>query len=199
MAVIDTAGVPREIPDREEPEAPPPSDAGAAAVERLFESHAERLRRYVFRYVRSWEVAQDLVHDLFLRLWDRREDLGRVADLDAYLYAGARNRALTWLRQRRIEEQWREREASVVAGDEAAARPGRDDPVQQLLAAEIAAAVQQAVDALPSRQRQVLLLQWSGRSYEQIAAALAISPKTVSVHLTRAVEHLRRTLPRLVG
>ncbi|MFZ5624128.1 MAG: sigma factor, partial [Gemmatimonadota bacterium] len=74
--MIDTAGVPREIPDREEPEAPPPSDAGAAAVERLFESHAERLRRYVFRYVRSWEVAQDLVHDLFLRLWDRREDLG---------------------------------------------------------------------------------------------------------------------------
>lgn len=170
---------------------------GATVVERLFDTHADRLRRYVYRYVRSWEEAQDLVHDLFLRLWDRRQDLDSVADLEGYLYAGARNHALTHLRQRRVEEQWRRRCAGPAILSEGPTLP--DDPAQELVSAEISAAVQRAVDALPSRQRQVLLLQWSGSTYQQIAAALNISPKTVSNHLTNAVDHLRRTLPRIIG
>ncbi len=169
---------------------------GAGAVERLFDAHAERLCRYIYRYVRSRETAQDLVQDLFLRLWDKRRELESVRDLEGYLYAAARNRALTYVRQQRIQDRWQRQQAAPAA--RADDPPPPKDPAEELVSAEIAATLQKTVDALPARQREVLLLQWSGQSYDQIAKALNISPKTVSNHLTRAVEHLRQALPRLI-
>jgi len=182
----------------------PEDDATAAftvVVEGLFEMHADRLRRYVFRFVRSWETAEDLVQDLFLRLLDRRQTLASVSDVEGYLYIAARNRALDHVKQqqRRVEEGVgpRKRYESPVITAHAPLVPR--DPAQELLSAEIAAAVQRAVDALPPRQREVILLQWSGHSYDEIATALNISPKTVSNHLTRAIESLRGALSDLHG
>ncbi len=172
------------------------TDAGGPTdVERLFDLYADRLHRHIYHYVRSWETAQDLVQELFLRLWDRRAELDAVSDIEGYLYTAARNRALTHLRHLRFEEEWRRHHAgpAIVPRSTTAA----DDPAEQVVSAEIAAAVQRAVDALPNRQREALLLQWKGNSYAQIAAALDISPKTVAIHLTRAIRQLRRALLRL--
>jgi RNA polymerase sigma-70 factor (ECF subfamily) len=174
---------------------PPPDDQPPTDIEGLFDRYADRLHRYVYHYVKSWETAQDLVQDLFLRLWDRRVELGSVKDLKSYLYTSARNRALAHLRHQRYENEFHDRVTGPTLVD-ANAAPG-DDPAVQLDSAEIAAAVQRAVDALPSRQREALLLQWSGHSYAQIAAALSISPKTVAIHLGRAIRQLRRTLASL--
>ena len=81
-------------------------DDDAEPFERLFALYADRLHRHTFHYVRSWETAQDLVQDLFLRLWNRRGELASVADIEGYLYTAARNRALTHLRQSKLEERW---------------------------------------------------------------------------------------------
>jgi RNA polymerase sigma-70 factor (family 1) len=168
-------------------------DDEAAPFERLFDLYADRLHRHIFHYVRSWETAQDLVQDLFLRLWDRRRQLASVADIEGYLYTAARNRALTYLRQTKLEERWQGEAAGEVPP--AVARGPADD----IVSAEIAAAIQRAVDSLPPRQRDALLLQWKGSSYADIASALQISPKTVAIHLTRAIKHLRQALFLLRG
>ena len=104
-AMSDTAGSPINSRDGPMPDGAEDGQGRAASVvERLFETHADRLRRYVYRYVRSWETAQDLVSDVFLRLWDRRHALDSVDDVEGYLYTCARNTALSHLRQRRVEE-----------------------------------------------------------------------------------------------
>lgn len=191
-----TAGKSRPMAERSQGDADASPDASRCPVEQLFELHADRLRRYVYRFTRSWETAQDLVHDVFLRLWDKRDDFATVTDPEGYLYAAARNRALTWLRQRRLEDQWHQQYA---APDVNGGRVAPPDPAQLLLKAEMAAALQRAVDGLPERQREVLMLQWKGRSYQQIGSLLGISLKTVSNHLTRATDHLRRNLTRRFG
>jgi RNA polymerase sigma-70 factor (ECF subfamily) len=166
----------------------------AAAFRRLFERHFAELYRFVYRYVHSPEPAKDLVHEAFLLLWRQRTQV----DLDgasakSYLFTIARYRALDYLRRQRREEQWQRRYADPVMSD---AEPAfAADPHQELTASETAAAIRHAVDTLPPRQREVLLLRWQRQaSYDEIAETLGISPKTVAVHVGRAIQHLRELL-----
>ncbi len=164
-----------------------------AAFKGLFDAHFDRLYRYVYRYLQSAEEAQDVVHDVFLRMWRQRRQIGIERDLRSYLYATARNHALDRLKRRRVERRWWEREAAALAAGEEHLAP---DPDSELEARELAAAIQRAIDTLPRRQREVMQLRWQAQlSYEEIGRVLTISPKTVAIHLTRALQHLRDMLP----
>jgi RNA polymerase sigma-70 factor, ECF subfamily len=171
------------------------SDSQAAlAFGRLFALYFEELYRFAYRYVRSVETAKDLVGEAFLRLWSHRSQVelgGRTAR--SYLYTTVRYQALDHLRRRRVEERWRTEYAAPLIADQGAVLVS--DPDQELTARESAAAIQQAVDTLPPRQRQVLLLRWQQQaSYDEIAESLGISPKTVAVHVGRAIQRLREIL-----
>ena len=164
------------------------------AFERLFHEHVSPLTRFVYSYVKVWDVAEDIVHDVFMQLWLRQRKLEPVRDLAAYLYTIARYDALDYLRHAGVEN--RHRRAHVHDG-ETTFPPTAE---HELLASEVTAALQRAVDSLPERQREVVLLRWERQaSYQEIAAKLRISPKTVDAHLQRAFAQLRKILPRLLS
>jgi RNA polymerase sigma-70 factor (family 1) len=169
------------------------SDACDALFHKLFVTYFSPLRRYVYRYLRAWEEAEDVVHDIFVQLWARRESIEAIEDVDAYLYTAARNRALSRLERHAREEAWRVSEAAYASSSDPPISPERD-----LRRAEIRAALQRALDALSPRQREVLLLHWRGETYDAIGAALGISPKTASVHASRAFEALRAQLSSMI-
>lgn len=174
-----------------------PEAEASAAFQRLFELHFAELYRFAYRYVRLEESAKDLVGEAFLRLWRQREqvDLGGPA-ARSYLYTIVRYQALDHLRRRRVEERWRREYATPLVTQEGAALAA--DPDQEFTARETAAAVQQAVEGLPQRQRQVLLLRWQKQaSYDEIAETLGISPKTVAIHIGRAIQRLREILTQV--
>jgi len=186
----------REPPGRDvggEPDDGPDAPA-AIAFRQLFELRFEELYRFAYRYVRSTETAKDLVHEAFLRLWRQRSQVelgGPTAR--SYLYTIVRYQALDHLRRRRVEERWRLEYVTPLVTDQGTALGA--DPDQEFTARETAAAIQQAVDALPPRQRQVLLLRWQQQaSYDEIAETLGISPKTVAIHVGRAIQRLREIL-----
>lgn len=166
-----------------------------AAFDRLFEAYCDPLLRFIYRYVRSWEEAEDVVQELFTRIWERRSELTSLGDIRAYLYTAARNRAMMHLKHRAVEARWRIQQAAVVGAAEPVAPV--PDPAEQMAAREFVARVQEAVDRLPPRQRDVILRRCRGESYKEIAAGLRISINTVSIHLSRAFEHLRHTIPPL--
>jgi RNA polymerase sigma-19 factor, ECF subfamily len=180
----------------DEPAADASADS-AAAFRLLFEQRFAELYHFAYRYVRAEETAQDLVHEAFLQLWRQRRqvDLGGPA-ARSFLYTVVRYQALDHLRHRRVEERWRlEYSAPSVMEQAAVPDPGPD---QELATREIAAAVRHAVDALPHRQRQVIHLRWYQQaSYEQIAETLGISPKTVGIHIGRAIQRLREVLAQV--
>src|SRR5437879_13864591 len=80
--------------------------AGATAWEAAFATYYVDLCEYVLRFVGSGAAAEDVVHDLFLQLWDTpdQDHLSRP-----YLFVAARNRALKYLRHRRVVAAWIER------------------------------------------------------------------------------------------
>lgn len=158
------------------------------AFEALFRQHYSRLCELANGYVLSSDVAEDLVQDLFLRLWEKQATPGSPELTAAYLFTAARNRALKHIRHRRVVERFNAR--SVHESEQM--RGGTDDEVRQR---ETAEAVEAAIAELPDRCREIFLLsRRQHMSYAEIAATLGISVKTVEVQMWRALRKLRARL-----
>lgn len=166
--------------------------------EQIFRAYAISLCAFANSYVESRDEAEELVQDLFFRLWEHRLTTAMPRGLRPYLYAAVRNRALNVLRQRRLERSLRERlvrDQAVKAGaDESPAPEGA------LAAKDLAEALDRAVAELPPRCREVFaLLRHRHLSYAETAELLAISPKTVEIHMSRALAILRERLAPWTG
>jgi RNA polymerase sigma-70 factor (ECF subfamily) len=146
--------------------------------------------------VHSPDVAEDLVQDVFWRVWRRWHELDAQGNIRAYLYAATRTRALDYLASAEADARRRERyEAPGLASEPDAVID--EDP--QLTTERLSEAIGRVLAAMPPRQRQVAALRLrDGMSMAAIAAQLRISPRTVEVHLARATRALRDQLPRLL-
>jgi RNA polymerase sigma-70 factor, ECF subfamily len=155
-----------------------------AAFEELFRTHYAALVGFAEGMVRRRDVAEEVVQEVLLNLWRRRETLQLEDSLRAYLYQSARNRALNHLRHERVVRD----AAPRIVGEDSVAAAG----AAALEEAEIAAAVRQAVSELPERCREVFeLSRTEGLRYAEIARVLGISVKTVETQMGRALKALR--------
>jgi RNA polymerase sigma-70 factor (family 1) len=162
------------------------------AFRQFFDTYHDPLRRFVYSYIRSWEIAEEIANDAFFELWRhwRSIDMGRGPR--AYLYATARHFALNHLRHARVEARYASQQL-VQGGAAAEAAPASVE--HTLLVRELSAALQRAIDALPPRRREALVLRWKRQlSYEEIGQTLGISAKTVAEHLRLALDQLRHLM-----
>lgn len=158
-----------------------------AAFEALFRNHAAALVSFARSYVDSREVAEELVQDLFCRVWDNRFESTVPDSVRGYLFAALRNRSLNHLRREQVSLDFVERSSKVVP-----ASPAADEA---LLAADLRDALAAAVKGMPARCREVFTLaRHQGMSYAEIADILGISKKTVEIHMSRALAILRERL-----
>jgi RNA polymerase sigma-70 factor (ECF subfamily) len=175
----------------------PAPESGAAAHtsaphyhtwESAFQAHYVELCEYVLRFVGAAGAAQDLVQDLFLSLWDSRTRRGGACLTRPYLYVAARNRALKYLRHRRVAAAWIER----ASREEPATASSPED---LYLRRELADAVARAVAELPTRCREIFVLRRQHQlSYREIAARAGVSLGTVKSQMWRAAVLLKEKL-----
>ena len=172
---------------------------GEEAFEEMFFSYYPKLLIFVERYVLSRDIADDIVKDLFIDLWQQRERLAIHSSLKAYLYAAARNRALNFLRSSKSHNQ--HLTLHTIEDEELALiRSQLDNPLETLQKKELGAAVQKAIEALPGRCGLVLTLHWhDGLRYSEIAQVMEISVKTVENHMARAFRLLYDPLSRFMS
>lgn len=144
-------------------------------IEHLFRLYFRQLCIYALHFTGDAGVAEDIVQDAFVALWER---LDEVKDVKPYLYASVRNRCITHIKRL----------------DTAATERMGDDPSDEGLVerSEIESRLWTAIDSLPERRRQVLLMsKRDGMKYEDIAYSLGISVHTVRNHISKALETLR--------
>jgi len=164
----------------------PPERSDRAAFEAVFREHYDGLVRFVNRMVGSRAVAEELVHDVLLKVWIQRDRLVPGAELKGYLFRAARNHALNHLRRGKIERLWQSQQPPEEPSAPA-------ETSESLDATEVA--VRAAIAALPERCREIFLLsREQGLSYSSIATALEISVKTVETQMGRALKALRIAL-----
>jgi RNA polymerase sigma-70 factor (ECF subfamily) len=159
------------------------------ALELVFRAHYAGMAAFVQRYVYAPDVAEELVQDIFFKLWSRREQLSEIESFKTYLYRAVRNQALNWLRRRKLERRWEEEHGEE---SEPTALAAADDGATEQ---EVTLAVRAAIDRLPPRCREIFLLSRDGRlTYNDIARTLEISVKTVETQMGRALRALRTSL-----
>jgi len=136
--------------------------------------------------LRDRAIAEELVQDVMLELWRRRETLAPEGSPQAYLFQATRNRVLNHLRHLKIEQ----RSEPEVRSE--ASSPHADAAVVE---EELDVAVHRAVQSLPDRCREVFeLSRVHGLKYSEIARQLGISVKTVEAQMGKALRTLREQL-----
>ena len=161
----------------------------ATAWEQLYRCMERSLFNLAYRYTWNRDEAEDVVHDAFLRAWDRRAGL-RLETLDRYLWVTTLNVA----RQRR---RWRRLKVFLQieedAGGDALIEMQR--PEGMLDAAQHRRQLAHAIDMLPEKLRTALLLaEFSELSYEAAAQLLEIPPGTFASRRNSALKKLRQVL-----
>jgi RNA polymerase sigma-70 factor (ECF subfamily) len=158
-----------------------------SAFDALFRSSYAQLVGVTQSIVRDADVAEEIVQDVLLELWRRREDIVVEDSLRAYLFRSTRNRALNHLRHLAVEKR-----GEPYARGELATSPRSD---ARIAAGEIETALRQAVTQLPDRCREVFeLSRLHGLKYSEIAQTLGISIKTVEAQMGKALRALREQL-----
>jgi RNA polymerase sigma-70 factor, ECF subfamily len=151
-----------------------------------------------YALVASDADAQEIVQEVMLNLWTKRETLSVRQSLVSYLYAAVRKRAISALRRRRVERVWLARVLRSRGTFGPGPLPESPDrlPVESALAVgELQEAIARAVAKLPVRRRETLILHRVGQiTNAQIAELMGVSIRTVDTQLHQAYATLRKEL-----
>lgn len=162
-------------------------NAKTEEIAALYVAEHERLERQITRRIGCASTASDLVHDVFLRLWERTA--ARLSEPAAYLTRSARNAAIDHIRA----EKRRSDAMGGLLSEQYASQPVPPDEI--VSAKQELRSIDAALAALPVRTRHIFLLnRVHGRSFSEIAEVLGISKRAVTKHMGRAVAACEREM-----
>ena len=154
----------------------------------VFNQYHQQLHRIAFTVTKSGMQAGDIVQDVFVKLWEHRNELPTLLNAEAWLHRVLRNKLVDFLRKAAADERLR---AAVWTSLSQAA----DNPYQALEAREAVKILQKAVQELPEQRQLVYRLnRESGLSYQEIAEELSISKHTVKNQISLALRFLQKKL-----
>jgi RNA polymerase sigma-70 factor (family 1) len=159
----------------------------------LYNEYAGRVYAWVFSYLKSSLATQDVVQDVFLKVWESRSHLSSVNNFPGWLRVLTRNHMINSL-QEKIPVNFQGDISSLEFAEKAL------PPSGQLDYKEMVGIIRQAVSALSPRQRQVYQLSRDkDLTLNEISAELGISYNTVREHMTAALERIRTYLKEHYG
>ena len=161
------------------------------AFKTLFDRYHSRLYQYLFNIVKSREVAEELVMDVFLKLWMAREMMPQIENLDGFLFRVAYNKSIDFFRAAAKDSKFSELlwERIQTPADSQADTP--------LLLQEFETKLREAIDLLPPQRKKIFnLSREEGLTHGQIAEELGISKNTVANTIVEARQFIKSHLAR---
>lgn len=157
------------------------------AFTRLFDQYRGHIYSVAIKFLKSPVFAEEIVQDVFLKVWHKREEMALVKRFDAYLFIMARNFIFHRMKKMSYEAADKVSILQQQSSTDNTEYLVRQHECQQLL--------QQAIDRLPPRQRQVYqLAKQDGLSHELIAEKMNLSRQTVKKHMAMALRVIRKHL-----
>lgn len=169
------------------------AEGNQEAFSRIFYAFKDKVYTVALKLTESEDRAEEVVQEVFLKLWLQREKLLDIHSFEDYLFIVTRNHIFTILKrialQYKTERLW---------------ESNRDDAENltenELISTEYENVLQQAIDLLSPQQKEVYLLSREKHlKREEIATLLNVSPETVKTHLARAMHHIKSYCSKQLG
>lgn len=158
------------------------------AFQLIYDKHRNRIYKTAIKFLKSPIIAQDVLQDVFLKLWFERSNIDENKPLEAWLYTVAKHNILNKLRS--IAYDWKAIDhlsAQIISV--------QNNTDHKLIDGQYQEKLKISINKLPLQQKTVFLLSRNHNlSYEQIGQKLGISPLTVKTHLSRALISIRKDL-----
>ena len=158
----------------------------------VFRMYYSPLLNYAGRILKDVEAANDVVQECFCRLYERRRELRKELQVRPYLYKSVYNACMDAIKHQKVESNYINQELLDFYFSKVVETPEAE---QALLDEDLKGAIQDALNKLPERCREIFVLsKVDGLSNKQIAEQLNISMKTVEAQMTTAFVRLRKEL-----
>lgn len=157
-----------------------------SAFTELYLHFGKKLIHFSVSLVRSREIAEELVEDVFVKLWARRSHITTIDNMTVYLYVAVKNRSLNMLSQKA-----KELVASSFDYLDTPVDNFATDPYDLLVTAEMMERMRQAIDSLPPRCKMIFkLIREDGLKYKEVSDVLNISVNTIDAQMAIAVKKI---------
>ncbi len=161
----------------------------------LFREYYVALCSYARRYVGRKDIAEEIVSDTFLKIWETRKSLQINSSVKAYLFQAVCNNSLSYLRKLKKDLVLDEYFMDTVSENIGFSTIAEEMDEQSLTMENTNALIIEAINQLPEQQQKVFRLKrFEGKKNKEVAEILGLSVKTVEMHLSKATLNLRLKL-----
>ena len=158
--------------------------------EDIFKSMFPTLCLFAQKYVSDMDSSKEIVHKVFIALWEKRGDIDFEKPMKSYLFTSVHNRCLNYIRD---NKKFSNDELTVEALENQLGADSADN----ITSAETVAEINEAIQSLPEKCREIFILnRFEGLKYQEIADKLGISVKTVEAQMSKALKILREKLEK---
>lgn len=160
-------------------------DGDENALRSLFEKYSPKLFQLAYYYLQAKEMAEEVVLDVFTIFWEKRQSLSHIKNIESYLYTSVKNQALHYIRRDYSSDK------TSISLYEVELIPENSDPESTLLDREYEQLIQEAIDSLPPKCKEVFRLVLSDKlKNREIAELLSVSESTVNEHIALAYKRI---------
>src|SRR5215510_9591875 len=153
-----------------------------AAFEQVFKTHYKNLHAYAFTILKDEDEAEEMVQQVFFKLWERSEHLSFSGPVAAYLYRAVHNETLNFMKHQKVKAGHQMHVAYSMKNKS-------DQPHGELTGKELEKKFRAALSELPEQCRTVFQMsRFEDMKYKEIAEKLDISIKTVENHMVKALK-----------
>jgi RNA polymerase sigma-70 factor (ECF subfamily) len=156
--------------------------------EKVFKDYYEVLCNYANNMICNIDDAEEIVQNMYLTIWEKRENVNIHTSIKSYLYKAVYNSCLNWMKHNRIRQKHGEATRHQT-------ELYIDDSSEHLLGKELEEQIGLAINSIPKKCRTVFKLsRFENLTYSEIADQLNLSVKTVDNHMVKALRILRERL-----
>ena len=157
------------------------------AFEKLFHKYYAPLCLYVCHFLGNKEKAEEIVQELFVKIWIKRHALNIETSVENYLFRSVKNQCLNEVQHQKAKQKYvRATTEGLMNGT---------DSSSCFMEVNLREKIKKSIEALPEKRREIFCMsREEGMKYREIADALGISVKTVEVHMGLALKQLREML-----
>ncbi len=155
------------------------------AFQELYMDLFPRLSSFAYNFVKDEAISDDLVQDVFLKLWENRKDINIHSSIKAFLYTSVKNSSLNYIKKKAFDES-KLSEMQVLEMDALTEH--------YMIQEEVQSKLHKAINSLPEKSKQVMILTLSEHSLSEIKDQMNITENTIKTHKKKAYSIIRQIL-----